>query len=57
MTGKHSKRLKMLVGMALSAGLVLGIYPAEAFAQDFRVSYDGSQYIFTAIQCVLMLAN
>lgn len=47
MTRKHSKRLEMLVGMALSAGLVLGIYPAEAFAQDFRVSYNGSQYIFT----------
>ena len=48
MTGKHSKRLEMLVGMALSAGLVLGIYPAEAFAQSFSVSYDenGKRYIF-----------
>ncbi|MGM9581025.1 MAG: hypothetical protein ACI3U2_07325 [Anaerovibrio sp.] len=48
MTRKHSKSLEMLVGMALSAGLVLGIYPAEAFAQDFRVSYDGNSgnYIF-----------
>lgn len=48
MTRKHSKRLEMLVGMALSAGLVLGIYPAEAFAQSFRVSYDesGGKYIF-----------
>lgn len=48
MTRKHSKRLEMLVGMALSAGLVLGIYPAEAFAQSFRVSYDenGDKYIF-----------
>ena len=48
MTRKHSKRLEMLVGMALSAGLVLGIYPAEAFAQSFRVSYDENddKYIF-----------
>lgn len=59
MTRKHSKRLEMLVGMALSAGLVLGIYPAEAFAEDFRVSYDGSQYkyIFTATSSGLQLAE
>lgn len=59
MTRKHSKRLEMLVGMALSAGLVLGIYPAEAFAEDFRVSYDGSQYkyIFTATSSGHQLAE